>query len=91
MLNEIKLKISGPKHLELKFSLLPFLAPSEAEEHKQIKRLPPPVLYHVLELPHKIKTVIKTSTSEQALVGDPFRVNINILKEPDILLTDIKA
>jgi len=49
------------------------------------------VHYSVLQLPHKVKAQITTLTKQQALVGDPFRVRVKLLTEPDILLTDIKA
>jgi len=38
-----------------------------------------------------VKAEITTLTKQQALVGDPFRVRVKLLTEPDILLTDIKA
>lgn len=89
--NEIKLKICGPKHIDFNFCVKPFLAPTPAEQLKQVKRLNAEVYYSVIKLPHKVKAEITTETKEQALVGDPFRVKIRLLKDSDILLTEIRA
>ena len=34
VLNQIKMKVSGPQHVDLQFIFAPFLAPTEAEEQK---------------------------------------------------------
>lgn len=76
ILKQIKLKIfagDSEKACQCRFALVPYLTPPASEEVQ--KRLPPPVVYQIQPLPHKIKLNF-SKTKCQALVGDPVRVSI---------------
>ena len=75
---------------KLFFSISPYLAPEESliditpstssqPKTRQIKRLPPPIMYSIEAMPHKIKIEsVLSDTKEQALLGDPYDIKLKM-------------
>ncbi len=98
----------APPQNTLCFSISPYLAPVEnlldlgttesssvggvQLKKKVLKRLPPPIMYTIDPMPHKVKIEsIQNDAKDQALLGDPYDIKLKLSILEDVKLSSLKA